>query len=341
MKLKYNFFARFEPFGDRVSLNKYLKKLLKILNFFNFLFVFPFFKIFKIRMLNSSLEAIGHQIMDLELMNYLNDFKDFKILILSNHKFIGNRFFLYNYQNYKNIIKVENYILCTLLFYLKKYKTLCLDVHHYSTKENSIIYKYFEKIPKKKINFEHSELAKEILQRKKIQVKKNFVCIHVRNSFLKKYDKEDIRNAKIETFNETINWLLKANYTVVFLGEYGSIEYKFNHENLIDITSIKLSKNEKNIVDLYLCANCYFYIGTQSGLHYLACYFNRPILLTNMIPLSHAHSINKNGISIPKLFRFKNTKKLLTFKEMIELNIYNERLQVNYEKKKYRNYRQY
>ena len=85
MILKSNFLNKFTPFGSRHLLNRNLKITLKIINFFNFIIVFPIFKIFKIRLLNSSLEAIGHQVMDLELLNYLKNFKDYKILILANH----------------------------------------------------------------------------------------------------------------------------------------------------------------------------------------------------------------------------------------------------------------
>lgn len=334
MILKSNFLNKFTPFGSRHLLNRNLKITLKIINFFNFIIVFPIFKIFKIRLLNSSLEAIGHQVMDLELLNYLKNFKDYKILILANHEYIGNKFFFYNYQNdhNHNYIRVENIYLCMLLYFLKKYKSLCLNVHHYSAGENALIYKYFQKIPKKKIKLEHIKLAKEILEKKNINLKKNFVCLHVRNSYLKKYDSEEIRNAKLESYIDTINWLIDKNFSIILMGAYGSISYKFDQKDVIDLTSIKFLNDEKNIIDLYFCSTCDFFIGTQSGLQYLTSYFNRPIILTNMIPLIFSHSINKNGISILKLYRFKESKKYLTIKEIIQMNLHRERWKINYDK---------
>lgn len=324
-------FKNLEPFNNRREINFINKIILKLILHLIFIFVFFIFKIFKVRIINSSTEAIGHQIMDL---TYLSNKKiKYKIILPIHKKFIGNIHFFNFFQKSNNFLTINNYFLCMILFYLKKYKSICYDVLHVSTKDNSIIYKFFEKIKKPLFKNEIELEGRKILKKKKIILNKKFVCLHIRNSYLKKFDKEEFRNAKYKNYIKCINWLIKKKYTIIILGANKSNNYNFKSKAVINLPKLNFSNKDKEILDIFFSANCEFFIGTQSGLQYLPAFFHRPVLITNVVPINHGYPIISNGLFIPKLC--KKDFKILNLKEIIESNAYYSRSGIYFKKLKF------
>ena len=182
-------------------------------------------------------------------------------------------------------------------------------------------YNSIEKLKSKKINLDI------MIDKKKLDIiKKNFlnrinnkyICIHVRDSkFRKDAKRREYRNSNINNYVQTIKFLIKNGYVVIRLGGQNSKKINFKHKNFIDYSN---SKFKDDILDLYLIKNCYFFIGTHSGVYDVARLFNKPILLTNMVNLFSSYCMEKSTRGIFKTIRSK--KKTLKIKDYCKLPFY-------------------
>lgn len=167
------------------------------------------------------------------------------------------------------------------------------------------------KIDKNKLKFFKKEFINKI-------AKKKFICIHVRDSkYRKDAKRREFRNSNINNYIEAIKFLIKSGYSVVRLGSYGSKKINFKHKDFLDYAN---SNYKDDILDLYLIKNCFFFIGTHSGVYDVARLFNKPILLTNMVNLFSSYCLKKNTRGIFKTIRFK--KKKINIKDYCKLPFY-------------------
>lgn len=140
-----------------------------------------------------------------------------------------------------------------------------------------------------------------------------FVCIHVRQAGYKPEFAIDLpNNCAIETYFDAMKYLVGVGYRVIRLGNQtmtplpqipGVIDYA--HSNV-----------RSAFMDVFLIANCDFYIGTASGPAILASAFERPAVMTNMQPLI-ARPPREHDIFIPKLYRRSASGSLLKFGEIL------------------------
>jgi putative glycosyltransferase (TIGR04372 family) len=323
----------FLPFNYRNN-NRLLKKFLKKINDFFGIFLIPLFFIFSIKIFRSSTEALGHQIMDIELHKFLK--KKQKIIIPTNFQFIGNRHFFFNYQNNRIFITTDNFYLSLLLFYQKKSKYLSFNNLHYSTNNDAIIYKYFDKFKKKTILKKDQDTAKKILKKKNIRLNKKFVCIHVRNSEFKPFDNENFRNCDLRNYEKVISWLYDNNYSIIIMGHRSYLEKnilsKKIKKKVIDLRAFDLDRDYREILDIYFCSKCVFFIASNSGLQYLPAIFNTPVLLTNAIPLGHIYPPQNNALALPKIYKNRTSSKFLKINEICERGIYEFRSDIQFKK---------
>jgi len=76
--------------------------------------------------------------------------------------------------------------------------------------------------------------------------------------------------------------------------------------------------------DIYLSANCTFFLGSSAGLIEVPDIFHKPVIMANYTPLSVAFSYQKDNLAIPKKIWSIKEKRYLTFKEIVgsEVNDY-------------------
>ena len=67
-------------------------------------------------------------------------------------------------------------------------------------------------------------------------------------------------------------------------------------KKIVDLTTVKFSREEKEILELYFMQNCYFFIGTSSGPSCLAAAFDKPLVTFDMAPLSTVFPCARRGI---------------------------------------------
>jgi len=144
-----------------------------------------------------------------------------------------------------------------------------------------------------------------------------FVCVQSRNSAFH-YDKNDpsqkFRDSDIDTLEHAIFEIINRNGWVIRMGDKTEQKLRFNHPRIIDYPFSAL-KSEK--MDIFLCANCRFFVGTNSGLSSVPSTFGVPTIGLNITPLG-TDIFMKKGCFLPKLWWSSEKKRYLNFHELMK-----------------------
>ena len=143
-----------------------------------------------------------------------------------------------------------------------------------------------------------------------------FVLLHVRDD--NKHKIFNLRNARIETYREAIEFLIKKGISVVRIGDKKMEDFYFPSKKFIDLR--KHEKQESFIT--YLAAQSSFQIATTSGPLVLNTVFKKPILYTNMMPL-YSLIGQDNDLVIPKML-FREQNKIVKLEETFQDNFTSE-----------------
>jgi putative glycosyltransferase (TIGR04372 family) len=170
------------------------------------------------------------------------------------------------------------------------------------------------------LNFNHNQhlVIDRIAKTLNFDLTKEFVSVSNRdnyfyNSIGTPKDFNTYRNSGFENLRPAINYLQKNNYFIVRAGHYDVAEIQDN--KIINI--MNLEKKEKAWFDLFIHSNCKFSIVPSSGIAWLPCLFNVPVLMHNAIPLGQLPSINR-GIIIPKLIRNVKDEQITSVKKLLK-----------------------
>ncbi len=112
-----------------------------------------------------------------------------------------------------------------------------------------------------------------------------FVCLHVRESGYHQDEGStfaDSRSAEIADYMDSIAEIIKRGGWVIRVGD-ASMTPLEPMENFIDYANSPV-KSER--MDIFLCAACRFFVGTNSGLGVVPLSFGVPTIQTNMLPVS-------------------------------------------------------
>jgi len=146
-----------------------------------------------------------------------------------------------------------------------------------------------------------------------------FVSLHVRESgFHSEWHKKHpgTRNANIDTYLKAINKIISLGGQVIRLGD-NSMKKLPKIDGLIDYAH---SPVKSEMLDIYLCCECKFLIGTNSGISLIPAIFNKKSLLTNWSPIGILNGYNED-LFIPKKIINKKNNKYLTIREIYENKI--------------------
>jgi putative glycosyltransferase (TIGR04372 family) len=75
--------------------------------------------------------------------------------------------------------------------------------------------------------------------------------------------------------------------------------------------------------DIYLSANCKYFIGSSAGLAVVPYIFHKPMIMANYTPLSVAFSPRMDNLAIPKKIWSAQKDRYLTFKEILTSEVNN------------------
>ena len=111
----------------------------------------------------------------------------------------------------------------------------------------------------------------------------------------------------------------KGGYAVI-MGEDDNETLNINNKKLIHYNK----KYKTGFLDIFLCAEAKFFIGNSSGLKAVSQCFNLPIAATNQIGFNVLLQ-PINSLTIYKKLYSIEKKRLLTFKEMIKIGLFEKR----------------
>jgi putative glycosyltransferase (TIGR04372 family) len=312
-----------DPFSNKKKLELLYfpaKLFLLIVNFI----LFIIFKIFSFKLLTAPLEAIGHQIFDLECFFYEKKKLKYKFtpIILTYGKFIANKYLLNYQRKLYNFYEVNNKFLCILLYFQKNFKNITFNTNHYvATRKAALCYLILKRTSFfLKLKSDDIKKAELIIKKKyiNINVNKKIVILHVRDNSFKPYDNESYRSSNINNFDLAINYLIKKKYQIIRIGNPGMDRSYFN-KKILDISPMNFDEDTQ-LLQMYLVSRCSFFIGTCSGPYKFATIFKKPILTVDMAPAATSLPVARRAISIPKLYYSLKLKKILHFKDVFGYN---------------------
>jgi len=141
-----------------------------------------------------------------------------------------------------------------------------------------------------------------------------FVCLHVRESgFYGEVTRDEkFRNADVENYLLAVKTVVKRGGWVIRMGD-PTMKPLPKIERVIDYAH---SEVRSDWMDIFCCAQCRFFIGSNSGLHQVAFSFGVPRAQTNFLPLTSL-ALTSKDIFIPKLCWYEQENRYLTFAEMM------------------------
>lgn len=153
-----------------------------------------------------------------------------------------------------------------------------------------------------------------------------FVCISNRDSqYLNvsapsgNWTYHDYRDSDINSFSLAAHELASKNLTCVRMGRF--VQKRAEFENVIDYASNYYDE----LSDIYLSRHCKFFIGDNSGILEIPALMGTVTARTNVVPVfsgGMSCEVNSAGdFFIPKLYRDTKSDHILSFQEMMNLEL--------------------
>lgn len=241
-------------------------------------------------------------------------------LIKSNY--VSNIYLLGEYlrvlKKEKNVLVISSTILHRLL-HNKRINSK--DRKNYYLPSDHEMNNDFSKLPKV-LNLSEEHIKKGIHILKKLGVKdtQRIVTIFARDSAYlsrkfpdKDWSYHDYRNANIDTYIKSIDYLIQKGYTVIRIGSTVSKKVNYNHEKFIDYPFTNFRSDFLDIIIVYLSE---FVIGTTSGATDTALVLDIPFLGVNYAPFTES-PLGKYDQYIQKKLQDIKSNKVKKFKDFI------------------------
>jgi putative glycosyltransferase (TIGR04372 family) len=132
----------------------------------------------------------------------------------------------------------------------------------------------------------------------------------------KNWSYHNYRDSNIENYLLAADELTKRGHDVIRMGDFVKKELKTNNPKIIDYAS---KGYRTDLLDIYIPAKCHFFVSGNCGLDSVPVIFRRPIVYVNYVPIELVRGWYKNSLIIFKKHWLKNEKRLMTFREIIEL----------------------
>jgi len=166
------------------------------------------------------------------------------------------------------------------------------------------------------LTYLEKETGKQLRKKFGIPADAPIVTFHVREQgFLNLYTYHNYRNASIENFIPTINYLIQKGYYVVRVGDRSMTKIKNLPKQFIDI---HFHKDYKSLADIYFISQSSFLLATISGPYIVAKTFGIPVLVTNSY-LTEYHGCFDTSIDLHifKKYYSEQLNRYLTYEEIL------------------------
>ena len=151
----------------------------------------------------------------------------------------------------------------------------------------------------------------------------SFICVHARDSAYldevhtyrerDKWRYHDHRDSNIHNYIPAMREMVKRGLYVIRVG------YKVKeliYGNNIKIIDYATNRMRSSFLDIYLNANCRFFVGNTAGIFTIPEIFRRPIAFANVAPFEYMSTSNKKDLVIPKKYWIVKEKRFMKFREI-------------------------
>jgi len=303
------------------SLIKFAQKFKR---YFSIIIYYPIafiFKILKIYVPHFIVERIGHLASDPDsfLKEYYLQNQQFPFcILLAPSNFTANKKVAEYWGKY--FLVIHSPIICRILAPLC-FHPLLKSNEKYSAiiGSTSSIYainsKWVDKEPLLKINNEDLKIGKSTLIELGLNEGDWFVCFHARDGGYSPSDEHlhSFRNVPLEDYLQAIKFIISKGGKCIRMGD-SSMPPAPKLDGLIDYA---LSPFKSEAMDIFLCSECLFFCGSNSGLYELAYVFGSHSVIPNMAPMSLMPK-GSNDIGIPMLYTHADSGELIDFKSVMQ-----------------------
>ena len=151
------------------------------------------------------------------------------------------------------------------------------------------------------LTLSHKNNGNKILEKIGLKTNDWFAVSHVRESSYK--GAENFRDSDIETYFKAYKNIVSKGGWIIRIGD-NKMKRLPKMNRVIDYAH---SEFKSDWMDIFLCAQAKFMIGTSSGPSVISYIFGTPVALTNNLP-SSAIYLGSKDLFIPRLMKYKNNK---------------------------------
>ena len=150
-----------------------------------------------------------------------------------------------------------------------------------------------------------------------------FVCFHARECGFSPEDESvhSYRNSDVIALIPSLREIRRRGGWCIRMGD-PSMKPLPTIEGVIDYAHHPL---RSDLMDVFLCASCRFFLGNTSGLFIISTVFGVPCALVNIIPVTSMGWFS-GDLCIPKLLRKRNETRYLCFDEILASEVSNYRM---------------
>lgn len=166
------------------------------------------------------------------------------------------------------------------------------------------------------------ELAKHESRKMGIENGSVYICIANRDAayltrqFVNRdWGYHNYRNSSIQNYVLASKELAERGYYVIRIGSDVEEIMETNNPKIIEYAA---GGFRSELLDIYLSANCHFFINGEAGLGGIPRIFRVPMVFVNLSALEYIISWQSNMITIPKKYWLKGEKRFMTFREILE-----------------------
>ena len=295
-------------------------------------------KILSIKVPHFYVDRIGHLVVDPDSFlkeHYLLHGSFPRCILIAPRSLYGlpvNQSILGYWKKY--FIVIQNPVLARLLSPLCFHPLLKSDEKYAATQGGtSSVYeinaRWGDRDPLLKITDQDLNAGRNILMQMGLQENDWFVCVHMREGGFSPSDEHfhGHRNANIETFIPAIQYIIDQGGKCIRMGDKTMTPMP-PIDGLIDYA---LSPYKSDFMDVFLCSECLFFLGSNSGLFEISTVFGTPVAASNMGPITSLPT-GMHDISIPMMHSEFAQNDLLSFSEVLDTEIANYRVSDDFKK---------
>ena len=140
-----------------------------------------------------------------------------------------------------------------------------------------------------------------------------FVCVHTREAGYSPADDamHAYRNSPIESYRLAMEAVVARGGWCIRVGDASGAPMT----PMAGVIDYAHSAARSDWMDVFLCAECRFFLGNSSGLFMVPTIFGVPVALAHMTPLGCVYALGAHDLSIPKPV-VDSSGKMLTFAEV-------------------------